>query len=298
MPRDGYEVIVVNNCPEDPTVVDLVEQLCNTCFASHPGSLRLVDYPIAGLSGARNAGLIEARGEILCFLDDDAIPNPNWLELLVGAYAKHPEVGVVGGHVRLRVPEPPPPAFQPGWEPYWSQLLTSYQDYTEVEAASQFPWGANWSARRAALLKVGGFRYAFGRRAASKQQPGSTLGHEEMIAAALIQRLGYKIAILPQAEVLHIVDPQRFNNRHLRDTIVNGVLASYYAQKDLVYPQGVGTRAGVLENRPARRNNRSTGFFARSSVRLVWYHLLARLALAEAKADEWLVRLGLKGAAK
>src|SRR5690348_7012118 len=35
-----------------------------------------------GLSGARNSGVAQARGEFIAFLDDDARAAPNWLEKL------------------------------------------------------------------------------------------------------------------------------------------------------------------------------------------------------------------------
>ena len=35
-----------------------------------------------GLSGARNTGVAEAGGEVVAFLDDDAVAAPNWLERL------------------------------------------------------------------------------------------------------------------------------------------------------------------------------------------------------------------------
>ena len=50
---------------------------------------RVVAMPNAerqGLSGARNTGVAAAEEEIIAFLDDDALPEPTWLEALVAAY--------------------------------------------------------------------------------------------------------------------------------------------------------------------------------------------------------------------
>jgi GT2 family glycosyltransferase len=43
-----------------------------------------------------NWGLRHAQGEVICFIDDDAVPHPDWLERLLAPYAD-PTVGGVGG---------------------------------------------------------------------------------------------------------------------------------------------------------------------------------------------------------
>lgn len=55
-----------------------------------------------GLSGARNTGVMAAHGEIVAFLDDDAVADNTWLEELARAY-DDPNVVGAGGVARAAV---------------------------------------------------------------------------------------------------------------------------------------------------------------------------------------------------
>ncbi len=70
-------------------------------------SLNKIDYPKKdyeiiikkGLNPSenRNAGIKEAKGEILAFIDDDAILHKNILNNVTYRFGKHPEVDIIGG---------------------------------------------------------------------------------------------------------------------------------------------------------------------------------------------------------
>jgi hypothetical protein len=130
----------------------------------------------------------------------------------------------------LKVPEPRPAALLPGTEIYWSQFVTGYDGYTAVRHSWEYPWGANWCARRQALLEIGGFRTRYGR------QGTNFGGGEEVLAAALISRLGYSVGINPYAEVSHNPSPDRFTWKHLRKTLISGELTHFFLQQDLYIP--------------------------------------------------------------
>ncbi|MEP7176632.1 MAG: glycosyltransferase, partial [Gemmatimonadales bacterium] len=61
------EILVVDNAPPDDATQDLV--------ARYP-SVRYVREPIQGLDFARNRALASASGEVVAFLDDDAVAEP------------------------------------------------------------------------------------------------------------------------------------------------------------------------------------------------------------------------------
>jgi glucosyl-dolichyl phosphate glucuronosyltransferase len=111
-----------------------------------------------GLSGARNSGWVEAQGEIVAFLDDDAVAEPGWLENLAACYAD-PEVVGVGGKI-----VPLWKSSCPSWFPdefNWV-IGCSYRGLPTSNAPIRNMIGANMSIRRDILVAVGGFRESFG----------------------------------------------------------------------------------------------------------------------------------------
>lgn len=111
-----------------------------------------------GASGARNSGVAVAHGEVLAFLDDDAIAEPNWLESLAECYAD-PKVVGVGGEIK------------PLWlgaRPYWFPeefnwvVGCTYRGMPTKNAPVRNIIGANMSVRRSVLTAIGGFRTSFG----------------------------------------------------------------------------------------------------------------------------------------
>jgi glycosyltransferase involved in cell wall biosynthesis len=231
LPKADYEIILVNNDPDQNQVAPIVEGIREEYFSDHPDRLSLIDCPVLGLSSARNAGISAARGEILYFLDDDAVAAEDTLELYWQAFSEHPQAGVIGGQIILELPETMPMIWKEGWGKYWSEFIPDFSDYREVENWWEFPWGANWCARREALWRIGGFQTGYGRRG------NDFSGGEEIIAAVLIKELGYSVAVHPQAKVIHQIEKYRFSLDHLKNTIKAGLFTEYQAQQHLHFPE-------------------------------------------------------------
>jgi GT2 family glycosyltransferase len=112
-----------------------------------------------GLSGTRNSGVAASRGDVIAFLDDDAVAAPDWLERLVAPYAD-PRVMGVGGAIEPRWDRGRPRGFPAEFQ--WVVGCT-YAGMPERPAPVRNVIGANMSLRREVFGRVGGFRSGMGR---------------------------------------------------------------------------------------------------------------------------------------
>ncbi|MFT3877634.1 MAG: glycosyltransferase family 2 protein [Propioniciclava sp.] len=86
------ELLVIDNDPGSGGVATLLDGI------SDP-RLRVVAEPRRGASHARNTGAAHARGVLLAFTDDDAVPDPDWTAQLTAALTAHPGIGCATGLV-------------------------------------------------------------------------------------------------------------------------------------------------------------------------------------------------------
>jgi len=154
-----------------------------------------------GLAGARNSGIAATRGDIVLFLDDDAVAAPDWIELTLASYADETVLGV--GGAADPVWETPPPR-------WWPQEFTwvvgcSYVGQAVTEQPVRNLMGCNMSIRRTVFDAVGGFDDGLGRTA------DAPLGCEETELCIRARReMSPGVFILqPRARVRHNVTRTR-----------------------------------------------------------------------------------------
>jgi len=142
-------VLVVDHNPE------LVKRACE-----HWTDVSVVENARnRGVSNARNAGIERAKGEVVAFLDDDAVAEPQWLESMLAVYGQESVIGV-GGTI-----EPLWNDGRPAWFPEefaWVVGCT-YTGLPDTPTAVRNVFGANMSFRRDVFGAIGGFESRLGR---------------------------------------------------------------------------------------------------------------------------------------
>ena len=87
--QEPWEVVVVDDGSPEPPVPSVESLVASRGW-------QLVRQPNAGPSAARNRGVREARGEFIAFTDDDCLPEPAWLNMLLQEARSRPHA-LVGG---------------------------------------------------------------------------------------------------------------------------------------------------------------------------------------------------------
>jgi glucosyl-dolichyl phosphate glucuronosyltransferase len=196
-----WEVLVIDNNSIDKTR-DVVAEIGHR----YPGRFRHLFEPQQGKSYALNAGIREARGEILAFTDDDVVVDANWLQCLTAIFDKPGWAGV-GGRV---LPERAfkPPAWLSVQEKYALAPLAMFDLGPQPSELREAPFGANMAFRKEVFEKVGGFRTDLGPRPGSEARSEDTEFGDRALAAGL--RLWYE----PSAIVYHSLPAHRLQKRY------------------------------------------------------------------------------------
>jgi len=102
LPKESWELVVVDN-RSSPPVAELMDR-------AEWGAMRVrfVGEPRLGLTRARLAGFHASDAEVLVLIDDDTLPDPDYLERALGLMTSHPEIGAAGGRIEGEFESPPP----------------------------------------------------------------------------------------------------------------------------------------------------------------------------------------------
>jgi len=149
-----FEVVVVVGPGTDNTL-DMLKE--------YDGRVRVLRCPKANLSQSRNIGLLAARGELVVYIDDDAVPCRTWLAQLARLF-EDPLLDSTGGRVYSIHQRSPLLQYQMGVVSSLSEHIDVQESWLESivpdwEGAWRAPrtTGGNMAVRRQALLDVGGF---------------------------------------------------------------------------------------------------------------------------------------------
>lgn len=158
--REAVESVARQTYPplETIVVVDHAAELLDRARAELGDVVVTPNLEARGLSGARNTGLGLACGDVVAFLDDDAIAASDWLQVLASEYEDERVLGVGGEIV-------PVWEQRPGWFPaeFGWVVGCTYRGLPRQRAAVRNLIGASMSFRRELFAELGGFRHGIGR---------------------------------------------------------------------------------------------------------------------------------------
>lgn len=199
LPKSEYEILLVDNNCQDNT-----RGVCSKFAEEHPEvSFKYVEEHEQGLSAAKNCGIREAGGDLVVYVDDDALVDKNYLEDYVRWFETHPQTMALGGPIM--------PLYEEGGEPQWMSpytkaLLTAWMDYgTKVRKypKGRYPGGGNAAYRKCVFEKVGMFNTALGRKG------GNLMGSEEKDIFDKMNSLGMEVLYLPTPVLHHSIPPAK-----------------------------------------------------------------------------------------
>lgn len=197
----SVEIVAVDNASGDGT-----RELLERYRSSLP--LTVLHEPRRGKSFALNRALEAARGDLILFVDDDILPEPQWLEAFRSAAERLPDVDLFAGQVRHHWQKPPP-----RWLLRLAEEGRSYGgtplDQPEGAVPAIFFKGANFMVRRRVIEKVG-----FSERSSMNfSGTGTSAGGEDTAFVNEAVAQGYRTHYVPAACVLHIVRPHQVGLR-------------------------------------------------------------------------------------
>lgn len=191
---DDAEVVLVSD--GSARVTELMER----DYGGHP-DVRIASLDEnQGLLVARNRGGAVATGDIIAFIDDDAIAAPDWLEKLVAAHESHDRHATGGRMVPRWVADKP--SFLP--EEFYFLIGAAHRGFGpdgDREQAGEIRngMGSNLAVRAETFEALGGFEPTVGGRKGDKQMQGG----ETELCIRLADEFGEGVWYVPDALVEH-----------------------------------------------------------------------------------------------
>ena len=199
-----FEVLLVDNNSTDNT-----PDVYNSWREKHPeGNFQYITEHQQGASYARNAGAKLAKSDWLCFMDDDAVAFPDFIEHIINHTIEKPAVVGFGGKIIPKyIPE------KPKWMSHYVSSLVGNFDYSPVPCAfkkGKYPLESNMVVKKSIFDTIGGFNTSL---------PGVVgtvrIGGEGKELFYKIMELGETIHYDPGIVVYHVVETSKLTKEYL-----------------------------------------------------------------------------------
>ncbi len=212
--RSAWELIIVDNASEP-------EKAPRADLSWHPDA-KLISETRLGLTPARLRGIRQAKGNLLVFVDDDNVLDPDYLENSIRIADERPFLGSWSGQCR--------PGFEtvpPEWtRRYWGNLALREFDrdvWSNLpRLADTMPCGAGLCVRRAVALRYVELHDSGNRKFQLDRAGNSLLSGGDNDLAASACDLGLGVGLMTSLKLTHLMPPERFTEEYLA-RLVEGI---------------------------------------------------------------------------
>ena len=205
--EEQWEFLLIDNYSEEP-LADRVD------LSWHPHARHIREEQL-GLTHARLRGIRESTGDLIVFVDDDNVLDPDFLERALATYQEWPILGAWAGQTRPGFEAPPPE-----WtRRYWSRLvIREFNDdrWSNLRTADEaMPSGAGMCVRRS----VADFYLSLhdeGHRTVVMDRLGSSLlsgGDTDLAMCACDMNLG--VGLFSSLKLTHLIPKDRLTEDYL-----------------------------------------------------------------------------------
>lgn len=172
----NYEVLVVDNASTDHTK-DVINNW---------GYKYLFSKKNNGFAKTRQIAVDTAKGEYICWCDDDCVPDPDWIAIIVTRFQTDPEIALIGGGITNH-------GFPESMKNKGKELMEANGRLRICRDNEQpeFFANLNMAIRSNSIKQIGGYDLFF------------KGGYEEVDLVLSLKKAGYKVVFEPNAHVHH-----------------------------------------------------------------------------------------------
>jgi glycosyltransferase involved in cell wall biosynthesis len=218
LPLNRWELLLIDNASSAP----LAE---NWDLSWHSHARHVVENEL-GLSAARRRGIREARGEVLMFVDDDNVLEPNYLSEALRIGTEWPRLGTWGSGSTVPEFEEPPPEKTKPFFGYLALRETPVARWSNVMAMDTTPWGAGMCVRRTVTLRYCE-KSEQDKIQITDRKGGALASGGDVEISHVACEMGLGTGVFPELKLIHLIPKGRLSTKYLMNMVESAATSHY-----------------------------------------------------------------------